>query len=74
MKNKDWDGHRLPLLVQVFKRNSGSEGLRFKIHAASREEADSEVHEVLEHHHGDFLRKTGGQFETHFSKLVNEGN
>lgn len=69
MKYHDWNGHRVPLLVSCFNPH-GSGGVEFHIKASSEEEAETRASRVLSQHHGDFLRKTSGHFETHYSREI----
>lgn len=65
MRYNDWTGRKISVTVQAMdkKHNAGAE---FRIKARFQEEAEEKAMRVIEQHHGDLWRKSGGDIELRF--------
>jgi len=65
MRYNDWTGKKIPVTVQAMDKNR-TIGRIFHIKARFQEEAEEKAMRVIEQHHGDLWRKSGGDIELRF--------
>lgn len=68
MKEKDWTGEKVPVIAHAEDLKHGV-GAHFKLKARFEEEAIAKAQEILEAHHGNFLRASQGEYQLKFDRL-----
>ena len=75
MRDRDWMKaiwSPLPILVECFQTHTRKPlGVEFKIRACSQTDAEQKTAQILQQHHGNFLRKANGHYEVRYSALRN---
>lgn len=72
MRDRDWNGYTVPLLVECFNPSAG--GCEFKIRAACESEALEKTLRIVQQHYRSFYDKTDGHFQTKFNKILTGTN
>jgi hypothetical protein len=66
VKYLDWGPYKKNMLVECFSKHAGV--TPFRISATTLEDAETQVAEILEKHHANFLRRSQGKYQTRFTR------